>query len=186
ETTSRVIRSSTLMPSPFFVSASILGRDRRAGIGRFTRTHCVVLRRAAAADMADAADVARPAAKARARRARLPEQESGAAETALAAEGGKSVQAAERCEGLVRQREVDGRAALGAVLRPDPAAVCLDDPARDRQTEPRLAAGARSVAAPEALEHARLRLLLEPVSRVLDGDPHLLLLRAHPYRDRAV
>src|SRR5438270_7160190 len=50
-----------------------------------------------------------------------------------------------------RQREPEARAALGPVLRPDPAALGLDEPLRDREAETRAAVRARpgGVAAPE-------------------------------------
>ena len=56
------------------------------------------------------------------------------------------------------QRERDAGAAAGAVLGPDPAAVRLDEAARDREPEARAARRASGVAAPEALEHAAQRL----------------------------
>src|SRR5581483_6386179 len=81
----------------------------------------------------------------------------------------------------------DASAAARAVLGPDAAAVRLDEPARDRQTEPGAAAAPRGIAAPEAVEHPFFGFGREAVARVLDADADgVLRLRPYEYGDGPV
>src|SRR5262245_32021269 len=68
-----------------------------------------------------------------------------------------------------RQRERDAGAALGTVLRPDPAAVRLDETAGDREPETGAAAAPRAVRPPEALEHPRRSFFRQAFAAVLDA-----------------
>ena len=85
-----------------------------------------------------------------------------------------------------RKRERDTRSALGAVLGPDPAAVSLDQAARDRQPEPEAGARAGAVGAPEALEHPAESLRLEALAGVLDPHEDVVGLTLDMDGDRAV
>src|SRR5262249_17954534 len=73
--------------------------------------------------------------------------------------------------GLIRadgwERERDACAALRAVLSPDPAAVCFDEPTRYREPESGSVGGSRTIGAPEALEHSPQRLSRHPPAGVL-------------------
>src|SRR5215212_155607 len=74
-----------------------------------------------------------------------------------------------------RQREPEGRAALGARLGPDPAAVGLDDAPADGQPD---AAALVAVLAVQAVERAEdpVRLLRrDPDAAVLDRHAHAML-----------
>src|SRR5215218_1613310 len=76
-----------------------------------------------------------------------------------------------------REGEADAGAAGGAILGPDRAALCLDEPARDRETEAGAAAWPRRLASPEALEHPLRRCTDESFAGVLDGDHDLFRVR---------
>ena len=79
-----------------------------------------------------------------------------------------------RCSGRpAGTREGDPRAATRPSLGPDPAAVQLDDAARDREPESRSGGGPRLLSPPEALEHAPLGLAVEPLAGVFDDDGHV-------------
>jgi hypothetical protein len=84
------------------------------------------------------------------------------------------------------QREADPGTATLAVLCPDPPAVGLDQPSRDREAEACSSRGARAVSAPEALEHPRLRFDIEAFARVFDSHAHLAGKRLDPDGDGSV
>src|SRR6266516_2193632 len=86
------------------------------------------------------------------------------------------------------QREGDPGAPALAGLRPDLAAVRLDEPAcyREAQTGARLSGRARAVCAPEPIEHAARRLGGDSLARVLDAHPHLVRVRRENDGDRTV
>src|SRR5262245_33511755 len=82
-----------------------------------------------------------------------------------------------------RQREQEGHAALGQILRPDASAVRLHDALRDRETEP----GAASAGQPaiELLEYLVLVAARQPGPAVSDLDRHRLVGRGGEDADRA-
>src|SRR3990172_11970568 len=84
------------------------------------------------------------------------------------------------------KREADAGAAALAILRPDPAAVRLDEAPGDGESEAGTAGRPRLVSAPEPLEHPLAGLGAETDAGVLDRDSYLALVRLDPNRDRAV
>src|SRR2546427_12860694 len=94
--------------------------------------------------------------------------------------------AAEPASAGGRQREGSARAAVGAVLRPDPAAVSLDEAAGDREAKAGAAVGAGAVGAPKGIEHALGRVRCQPFAGVLDADEELARLPLEVDGDGAV
>src|SRR5215211_1660408 len=65
---------------------------------------------------------------------------------------------------VLGQQDREPRAAPGLALDLDPTAERLDDPLYERQAEPRAAAGACGIAAPEGIEDALQCGRLDPLS----------------------
>src|SRR5713101_6533371 len=84
-----------------------------------------------------------------------------------------------------RQREQERDAAFGQVVRPDAAAVRLDDSSADRETEPRASPALRGGPV-ELLEDERLLPLGKPGTVVRDLRGQALVRRGHDDADGAV